>query len=145
MPTPPARQPATCPPSRAHEPPSPDHWHVLYVQDYGRSREHWHVHIDQQTREEAEQRARDVLADPPRELPADDWADDDQTGRTALLDAIWITRCTTPCAWQTARPAGNVTLLSTEPATSADLGLLTLTPGELAALAAALDGSATDG
>lgn len=141
MPTPPARQPATCPPPGDHDPTGPDHCHVCWVQDYGGHREHWTVHIDQQTREEAEQRARDILADPPRLLPDDDWPDDDQADRTALLDAIWITGCATPCAWQTARPANNVTLLSTEPATPADRALLTLSPAELAALADALEAS----
>jgi hypothetical protein len=141
MPTPPARQPGTGAPPGGHEPTSGDHWHVLLAQAYGGPREQWTVHIDELTREDAERRARDVLADPPRELPADDWPDDDQADRTALLDAIWITGCATPCAWQTARPAGNVTLLSTEPATPADLGLLSLTPAELAALAVALDGN----
>jgi hypothetical protein len=130
MPTPPAPQPT-----------GPDHWHVLYVQAYGAPREHWHVDIDQQTREQAEQRARDILADPLRELPADGWSDDDQADHAeALLDAIWITGCATPCAWRTARPAGNVTLVSTEPASPADLALMTLDADQLAALADALDG-----
>jgi hypothetical protein len=135
------------------------HWHVVAVQDHGTGREWWTIRTNQYDRSEAEQHARQLLNEPPHDQDDDSRDDHAETGDDRpepAWSAIWLTSCTVPCRWAgpapgliwhlppsgdpcwhkpgPPHPTRNVSLLTIQPATEADLELLKLTPAELALL-----------
>lgn len=146
-----------------------DHWHLIALQDHGTSREWWTIRTNPYDGGEAEKQARQLLTEQSDDQAdgGDPW---DETGGDRpdpAWSAVWLTSCTEPCTWAEPGPGctwilpppgqpwwhadgtslpephrtGSVTLSTIRPATPADLALLTLTPAELAELAAALETS----